>query len=94
MNYLTNDTVNIRQVFFHLHEPANKAQGIVFEAGRQYTFLLTVGLDGEEIVFSIPTVTDFNTVAEEKYRRWLLHLSSNVATRLKVIRLRIMRTHL
>ncbi|GHT05660.1 hypothetical protein AGMMS49525_13210 [Bacteroidia bacterium] len=42
---------------------ANKAQGIVFEAGRQYTFLLTLGLDGEEIAFSIPTVSGFNTDA-------------------------------
>ncbi|GHT06237.1 hypothetical protein AGMMS49525_14320 [Bacteroidia bacterium] len=35
----------------------------MFEAGRQYTFLLTLGLDGEEIVFSIPTVTAFNESA-------------------------------
>ncbi|GHT01193.1 hypothetical protein AGMMS49525_01280 [Bacteroidia bacterium] len=63
VDYLTNDTVNRRQVVFRLHDPANKAQGIVFEAGRQYTFLLTLGLDGEEIVFSIPTVKDFNTDA-------------------------------
>ncbi|GHT01419.1 hypothetical protein AGMMS49525_02080 [Bacteroidia bacterium] len=64
VDYLTNDTVNRRQVVFRLHDPANKAQGIVFEAGRQYTFLLTLGLDGEEIVFSIPTVEGFNTLAE------------------------------
>ncbi|GHT02691.1 hypothetical protein AGMMS49525_06550 [Bacteroidia bacterium] len=63
VNYLTNDTVNTRQVVFRLHDPANKAQGIVFEAGRQYTFLLTLGLDGEEIVFSIPTVTAYNESA-------------------------------
>ncbi|GHT05682.1 hypothetical protein AGMMS49525_13250 [Bacteroidia bacterium] len=63
VDYLTNDTVNRRQVVFRLHDPANKAQGIVFEAGRQYTFLLTLGLDGEEIVFSIPTVADFNESA-------------------------------
>ncbi|GHT01445.1 hypothetical protein AGMMS49525_02170 [Bacteroidia bacterium] len=63
VDYLTNDTVNRRQVVFRLHDPANKAQGIVFEAGRQYTFLLTLGLDGEEIVFSIPTVSGFNTDA-------------------------------
>ncbi|GHT01149.1 hypothetical protein AGMMS49525_01110 [Bacteroidia bacterium] len=64
VDYLTSDTVNRRQVVFRLHDPANKAQGIVFEAGRQYTFLLTLGLDGEEIAFSIPAVKDFNTVAE------------------------------
>ncbi|GHT08340.1 hypothetical protein AGMMS49525_17540 [Bacteroidia bacterium] len=64
VDYLTNDTVNKRQVVFRLHDPANKAQGIVFEAGRQYTFLLTLGLDGEEIVFSIPSVEGFNTLAE------------------------------
>ncbi|GHT03576.1 hypothetical protein AGMMS49525_08890 [Bacteroidia bacterium] len=64
VDYLTNDTVNKRQVVFRLHDPANKAQGIVFEAGRQYTFLLTLGLDGEEIVFSIPDVTPFNITAE------------------------------
>ncbi|GHT07569.1 hypothetical protein AGMMS49525_16720 [Bacteroidia bacterium] len=63
VDYLTNDTVNRRQVVFRLHDPANKALGIVFEAGRQYTFLLTLGLDGEEIVFSIPTVTPFNESA-------------------------------
>ncbi|GHT06471.1 hypothetical protein AGMMS49525_14770 [Bacteroidia bacterium] len=63
VDYLTNDTVNRRQVVFRLHDPANKAQGIVFEAGRQYTFLLTLGLDGEEIVFSIPTVREFNESA-------------------------------
>ncbi|GHT01209.1 hypothetical protein AGMMS49525_01300 [Bacteroidia bacterium] len=63
VDYLTNDTVNRRQVVFRLHDPANKAQGIVFEAGRQYTFLLTLGLDGEEIAFAIPTGTDFNTDA-------------------------------
>ncbi|GHT02467.1 hypothetical protein AGMMS49525_05980 [Bacteroidia bacterium] len=63
VDYLTNDTVNRRQVVFRLHDPANKAQGIVFEAGRQYTFLLTLGLDGEEIVFSIPTVEGFNESA-------------------------------
>ncbi|GHT06666.1 hypothetical protein AGMMS49525_15170 [Bacteroidia bacterium] len=60
VDYLTNDTVNKRQVVFRLHDPANKAQGIVFEAGRQYTFLLTLGLDGAEIAFSIPAVADFN----------------------------------
>ncbi|GHT04117.1 hypothetical protein AGMMS49525_10110 [Bacteroidia bacterium] len=64
VDYLTNKTVNTRQVVFRLHDPANKAQGIVFEAGRQYTFLLTLGLDGEEIVFSIPDVTPFNITAE------------------------------
>ncbi|GHT04045.1 hypothetical protein AGMMS49525_09960 [Bacteroidia bacterium] len=64
VDYLTNDTVNKRQVVFRLHDPANKAQGIVFEAGRQYTFLLTLGLDGEEIVFSIPTVTAFKPLAD------------------------------
>ncbi|GHT06153.1 hypothetical protein AGMMS49525_14150 [Bacteroidia bacterium] len=64
VDYLTNKTVNTRQVVFRLHDPANKAQGIVFEAGRQYTFLLTLGLDGEEIVFSIPSVADFNPLAE------------------------------
>ncbi|GHT04127.1 hypothetical protein AGMMS49525_10120 [Bacteroidia bacterium] len=64
VDYLTNDTVNRRQVVFRLHDPANKAQGIVFEAGRQYTFLLTLGLDGEEIVFSIPMVTAFDITAE------------------------------
>ncbi|GHT02636.1 hypothetical protein AGMMS49525_06410 [Bacteroidia bacterium] len=63
VDYLTNDTVNRRQVAFRLHDPANKAQGIVFEAGRQYTFLLTLGLDGEEIVFSIPDVRAFNESA-------------------------------
>ncbi|GHT01049.1 hypothetical protein AGMMS49525_00800 [Bacteroidia bacterium] len=63
VDYLTNDTVNRRQVVFRLHDPANKAQGIVFEAGRQYTFLLTLGLDGEEIVFSIPSVEGFNVSA-------------------------------
>ncbi|GHT04274.1 hypothetical protein AGMMS49525_10450 [Bacteroidia bacterium] len=63
VDYLTNDTVNTRQVVFRLHDPANKAQGIVFEAGKQYTFLLTLGLDGAEIVFSIPTVTPFNESA-------------------------------
>ncbi|GHT00983.1 hypothetical protein AGMMS49525_00570 [Bacteroidia bacterium] len=63
VDYLTNDTVNRRQVVFRLHDPANKAQGIVFEAGRQYTFLLTLGLDGEEIVFSIPSVEGFNESA-------------------------------
>ncbi|GHT01159.1 hypothetical protein AGMMS49525_01150 [Bacteroidia bacterium] len=69
VDYLTNDTVNRRQVVFRLHDPANKAQGIVFEAGRQYTFLLTLGLDGEEIVFSIPSVEGFNTTAEV-YTTW------------------------
>ncbi|GHT02542.1 hypothetical protein AGMMS49525_06190 [Bacteroidia bacterium] len=63
VDYLTNDTVNTRQVVFRLHDPANKAQGIVFEAGRQYTFLLTLGLDGEEIVFSIPDMKAFNESA-------------------------------
>ncbi|GHT08213.1 hypothetical protein AGMMS49525_17420 [Bacteroidia bacterium] len=63
VDYLTNDTVNRRQVVFRLHDPANKALGIVFEAGRQYTFLLTLGLDGEEIVFSIPTVKAFDESA-------------------------------
>ncbi|GHT03220.1 hypothetical protein AGMMS49525_07920 [Bacteroidia bacterium] len=66
VDYLTNDTVNRRQVAFRLHDPANKAQGIVFEAGRQYTFLLTLGLDGEEIAFSIPMVKAFNESAEVK----------------------------
>ncbi|GHT04758.1 hypothetical protein AGMMS49525_11430 [Bacteroidia bacterium] len=47
-----------------------KAQGIVFEAGRQYTFLLTFGLDGEEIAFSIPTVNGFNTDAMV-YAPWM-----------------------
>ncbi|GHT03143.1 hypothetical protein AGMMS49525_07750 [Bacteroidia bacterium] len=70
VDYLTNDTVNRRQVVFRLHDPANKAQGIVFEAGRQYTFLLTLGLDGEEIAFSIPSVTDFNLDAVD-YVPWL-----------------------
>ncbi|GHT04084.1 hypothetical protein AGMMS49525_10050 [Bacteroidia bacterium] len=64
VDYLTNDTVNTRQVVFRLHDPANRAQGIVVEAGRQYTFLLTPGLDGAEIAFSIPTMTDFNPLAE------------------------------
>ncbi|GHT01580.1 hypothetical protein AGMMS49525_02720 [Bacteroidia bacterium] len=64
VNYLTNDTVNRRQMVFRLHVPANKAQGIVFEAGRHYTFLLALGLDGEEIAFSIPTVTAFNEAAQ------------------------------
>ncbi|GHT00953.1 hypothetical protein AGMMS49525_00470 [Bacteroidia bacterium] len=63
VDYLTNDTVNRRQVVFRLHDPANKAQGIVFEAGRQYTFLLTLGLDGEEIAFSIPSVKEFDESA-------------------------------
>ncbi|GHT03433.1 hypothetical protein AGMMS49525_08480 [Bacteroidia bacterium] len=70
VDYLTNDTVNRRQVVFRLHDPANKAQGIVFEAGRQYTFLLTLGLDGEEIAFSIPAVNGFNTDAVV-YAPWL-----------------------
>ncbi|GHT01970.1 hypothetical protein AGMMS49525_04350 [Bacteroidia bacterium] len=70
VDYLTNDTVNRRQVVFRLHDPANKAQGIVFEAGRQYTFLLTLGLDGEEIAFSIPSVTDFNLDAVD-YVPWI-----------------------
>ncbi|GHV10192.1 hypothetical protein FACS1894162_3060 [Bacteroidia bacterium] len=64
VNYLTNDTVNTRQVVFRLHDPADKAVGIVFEAGKQYTFLLTLGLDGGVITFSVPSVTDFNILAE------------------------------
>ncbi|GHT06736.1 hypothetical protein AGMMS49525_15320 [Bacteroidia bacterium] len=64
VDYLTNDTVNKRQVVFRLHDPADKAIGIVFEVGKQYTFLLTLGLNSEEIVFSIPAVTDFNPLAE------------------------------
>ncbi|GHT04346.1 hypothetical protein AGMMS49525_10600 [Bacteroidia bacterium] len=70
VDYLTNDTVNRRQVVFRLHDPANKALGIVFEAGRQYTFLLTLGLDGEEIAFSIPAVSGFNLAAED-YVPWI-----------------------
>ncbi|GHV10952.1 hypothetical protein FACS1894162_5910 [Bacteroidia bacterium] len=64
VDYLTNDTVNRRQVVFRLHDPANKAQGIVFEAGKQYTFLLTLGLDGGVITFSVPSVADFYTLAD------------------------------
>ncbi|GHV10194.1 hypothetical protein FACS1894162_3070 [Bacteroidia bacterium] len=63
VNYLTNDTVNTRQVVFRLHDPADKAVGIVFEAGKQYTFLLTLGLDGGVITFSVPDVTAFNESA-------------------------------
>ncbi|GHT09139.1 hypothetical protein AGMMS49525_18190 [Bacteroidia bacterium] len=75
VDYLTNDTVNRRQVVFRLHDPANKALGIVFEAGRQYTFLLTLGLDGEEIAFSIPTVADFKP-SEEVYTPWICGIHS------------------
>ncbi|GHV12086.1 hypothetical protein FACS1894162_7970 [Bacteroidia bacterium] len=64
VNYLTNDTVNTRQVVFRLHDPADKTLGIVFEAGKQYTFLLTLGLDGGVISFSVPSVTDFNKLTE------------------------------
>ncbi|GHV10197.1 hypothetical protein FACS1894162_3080 [Bacteroidia bacterium] len=70
VNYLTNDTVNTRQVVFRLHDPADKALGIVFEAGKQYTFLLTLGLDGGVITFSVPSVTDFNTLAEVNVPPW------------------------
>ncbi|GHV09501.1 hypothetical protein FACS1894162_0180 [Bacteroidia bacterium] len=63
VDYLTNTTVNTQQVVFRLHDPADKALGIVFEAGKQYTFLLTLGLDGGVITFSVPTVTPFNESA-------------------------------
>ncbi|GHV12242.1 hypothetical protein FACS1894162_8220 [Bacteroidia bacterium] len=63
VNYLTNTTVNTQEVVFRLHDPADKTLGIVFEAGKQYTFLLTLGLDGGVITFSVPMVTPFNESA-------------------------------
>ncbi|GHT02354.1 hypothetical protein AGMMS49525_05710 [Bacteroidia bacterium] len=32
VDYLTNDTVNTRQVVFRLHDPANKSQGIASDS--------------------------------------------------------------
>ncbi|MBF0647950.1 fimbrillin family protein [Dysgonomonas sp. GY75] len=49
--------------YFRLHDPYNYDDGIVFEAGRQYTFQLKLGVPGMAgygIDFSLPTVSDFD----------------------------------
>ncbi|GHT04549.1 hypothetical protein AGMMS49525_11030 [Bacteroidia bacterium] len=46
---IANDTVNTRRIAFRLHDPADKTKGIVFEAGREYSLLLTLGLDSLDV---------------------------------------------
>jgi hypothetical protein len=56
---VTNETT----FYFRLHDPYNYDDGIVFEAGRQYTFQLKLGVPGMAgygIDFSLPTVSDFD----------------------------------
>lgn len=53
--------------YFRLHDPFDYDAGIVFEAGRQYTFQLTLGASGMAgygIEFSMPTVSDFDDIEQ------------------------------